>query len=96
VLNAGVPLVTLSGKTMVSRMGGSILTALNLTQWIAQDLQTYEDKVVALSQDGEQLGLIKKELGLRIANAHQQPKRLTRSIEKGLLAFHRQNQEREL
>jgi hypothetical protein len=49
-----------------------------------------------LSQEGEQLGLIKKELGLRIAQAHQQPKRLTRSIEKGLLAFHRQNQEREL
>lgn len=96
VLNAGVPLVTLSGKTMVSRMGGSILTALNLTQWIAHDVQTYEDKVVALSQDRDQLALIKSDLRSRIAQAHQQPKRLTRSIEKGLLAFHRQNQEREL
>jgi predicted O-linked N-acetylglucosamine transferase (SPINDLY family) len=96
VLNAGVPLITLSGKTMVSRMGGSILTALNLTQWIAHDVQAYEDKVVALSQDRDQLALVKKDLRTRIAQAHQQPKRLTRSIEKGLLAFHRQNQEREL
>ena len=96
VLNAGVPLVSLSGKTMVSRMGGSILTALNLTDWIAHDMQSYEDKVVALSQSPENLSLIKKDLAARIANAHQQPKRLTRSIEKGLLAFHRQNQEREV
>jgi predicted O-linked N-acetylglucosamine transferase (SPINDLY family) len=96
VLNAGVPLITLSGKTMVSRMGGSILTALNLTQWIAHDVQAYEDKVVALSQDRDQLALVKKDLRTRIAQAHQQTKRLTRSIEKGLLAFHRQNQEREL
>lgn len=95
VLNAGVPLVTLSGKTMVSRMGGSILTSLNLTEWIANDLQAYEDKVVALSKDSAQLGLIKKDLKSRIAKVQQQPNRLTRSIENGLLMFHRQNLERE-
>lgn len=72
------------------------MTALNLTQWIAHDVQAYEDKVVALSQDRDQLALVKKDLRTRIVQAHQQPKRLTRSIEKGLLAFHRQNQEREL
>lgn len=95
VLNAGVPLVTLSGKTMVSRMGGSILTSLNLMEWIAHDLQAYEDKVVTLSQDPAQLGLIKKDLKSRIAKVQLQPNRLTQSIEKGLLAFHRQNLERE-
>lgn len=95
VLNAGVPLVTLSGKTMVSRMGGSILTSLNLSEWIANDLQAYEDKVVALSKDPAQLKLIKQDLKSRITRVHQQPARLTRSIEKGLLAFHQQNIERE-
>jgi len=50
VLNAGVPLVTLSGKTMVSRMGGSILTALNLAEWIATDIDEYEEKVIILSE----------------------------------------------
>jgi len=96
VLNAGVPLVTLSGKTMVSRMGGSILSSLNLTQWIAQDIPSYEDKILALSQDANALTVIKQDLAMRIVNAHQQPKRLTHSIENGLLMLYPKSKEREL
>jgi len=85
VLNAGVPLVTLSGKTMVSRMGGSILTALNLTQWIAQDIQSYEEKVVTISLEMGQMERIKNELRQRVGQTQLQPRRLARSIEKGLM-----------
>jgi len=96
VLNAGVPMVTLSGKTMVSRMGASILSSLNLTQFIAQDISSYEDKVLALSQDANALIVIKQDLAIRIVNAHQQPKRLTHSIENGLLKLFHMSQERSL
>ena len=96
VLNAGVPMVTLSGKTMVSRMGASILSSLNLTQLIAQDISSYEDKVLALSQDANALIVIKQDLAVRIINAHQQPKRLTHSIENGLLKLFHMSQERSL
>ena len=92
VLNAGVPLVTLSGNTMVSRMGGSILNSLNLTEWIAKDIPSYEDLVLTLSQDAQKLTLIKQDLSSRILNTHQQPKRLTHSFEQGLLAMNEQTQ----
>jgi predicted O-linked N-acetylglucosamine transferase (SPINDLY family) len=96
VLNAGVPLVTLSGKTMVSRMGGSILSSLNLTQWIAHNVLEYEDKVLALSEDANALIEITQDLAMRIENAHQQPKRLTHSIENGLLKLYPKSPERVL
>ena len=89
VLNAGVPLVTLSGKTMVSRMGGSILTALNLTQWIAHDIQSYEEKVVTISLEIGQMERIKNELRQRVGQNQLQPGRLAMSIEKGLMEMRR-------
>ena len=92
VLNAGVPLVTMSGKTMVSRMGGSILTSLSLTQWISNDILSYEELVLAMSQDANKLISIKRDLSMRISDSHQRPKRLTHSIEKGLLALNQNYQ----
>ena len=49
VLNAGVPLVTISGKTLVSRMGGSILKALNLEEFICSNMDEYSQKVISLA-----------------------------------------------
>ena len=88
VLNAGVPLVTLSGKTMVSRMGGSILTALNLAEWIAEDIQAYEDKVVNLSTDASNLQRVKVELHEKISEVHLNSIQLTKSIEEKLKMLH--------
>lgn len=48
VINAGVPLVSLYGKTMVSRMGLSILNAANAGHLATRNLSDYEDKVVEL------------------------------------------------
>jgi len=67
-----------------------------LTQLIAQDISSYEDKVLALSQDANALIVIKQDLAIRIVNAHQQPKRLTHSIENGLLKLFHMSQERSL
>ena len=48
VIEAQVPLVTLSGRTLVSRMGGSILKSLNRPELIASSLEDYADRVVQL------------------------------------------------
>jgi predicted O-linked N-acetylglucosamine transferase (SPINDLY family) len=49
VIHAGVPLVSLYGKTLVSRMGLSLLTALNSASNATRSLAEYEDKVLELS-----------------------------------------------
>ena len=78
---------------MVSRMGGSILTSLNLSEWIAHDWQNYEDNVVRMASHPDQRIHIKNDLRQRLASDQQQPHRLARSIEKGLVHFHRNNPE---
>jgi predicted O-linked N-acetylglucosamine transferase (SPINDLY family) len=49
VIRAGVPLVTRYGKTMVSRMGLSILTAVEATEMISSSDQEYEENVIKLN-----------------------------------------------
>ena len=49
VIHAGIPLVTLHGKTMVSRMGLSVLTSLGMGQNATSSFADYEDKVVEVS-----------------------------------------------
>jgi len=51
VVQAGVPIVTMSGKTLVSRMGGSILQATGKSvDLIARSYSDYIDKIKALSR----------------------------------------------
>jgi predicted O-linked N-acetylglucosamine transferase (SPINDLY family) len=49
VINAGVPLVTMSGRTMVSRMGGSILSMLEAKVHVAHDFTQYTEQCQLLS-----------------------------------------------
>lgn len=49
VIHAGVPLVTLHGKTMVSRMGLSVLTSLGMGHNATSSFAAYEDRVVEVS-----------------------------------------------
>ena len=51
VVLAGVPIVTMSGSTLVSRMGGSILSSLGLTDLITHSREDYIGKCVQLSED---------------------------------------------
>lgn len=46
VVHAGVPLVTMYGKTMVSRMGLSILTALDMAATAVNTYEEYFEKVI--------------------------------------------------
>ena len=47
----GVPVVTLSGETMVSRQGASLLTALGLVDLIAENADDYVRRAVDLAND---------------------------------------------
>ena len=55
VINAGVPLVTISGKSLVSRMGGSILKNTNLETYICSTFEQYKNKIISLSKIGKNL-----------------------------------------
>jgi predicted O-linked N-acetylglucosamine transferase (SPINDLY family) len=61
VLMVGLPLLTLSGRTFVSRMGGSLLTAMGLPELITQSHAEYEERAVALATGGE-LGALRRRL----------------------------------
>lgn len=85
VLNAGIPLVTLSGKTMVSRMGGSILQKLDLSELISDTPIKYMDICVRLSEDANWMSSLKKKIELNLASYQSQPQVMTMSFEKKII-----------
>ena len=48
-LSAGLPVLTWSGDSFASRMAGSLLTSLGLTELVAFSLEEYEQKARDLS-----------------------------------------------
>lgn len=84
VIDAGVPLVTLCGNSMVSRMGASMLNALDLPQLIAHDMAQYQDIVLQLARGQLQVD-IRAQAAQHLPHA---VKRMVRSLEQGLLAMH--------
>jgi predicted O-linked N-acetylglucosamine transferase (SPINDLY family) len=85
VLNAGIPMVTLSGQCMVSRMGGSILNSLGLTDLVCQDIEAYVEKIAELASDSQQYQKIKSDLQNQLANLQHATQRLSSSVEQGIL-----------
>ena len=63
----GVPVLTLSGATPVSRNGASILTALGLEDWIAADEAGYAAKAAAFAADLPRLAELRQSLRPRMA-----------------------------
>ena len=47
----GLPILTLSGRTFVSRMSGSLLTAAGVPELITYNLQDYETKAISLARN---------------------------------------------
>jgi len=54
-LYAGVPLLTLSGRSMASRVAGSLLTALQMQDLIAEDWAHYRGMAVELAHSRDRL-----------------------------------------
>lgn len=58
----GVPTVTLTGGTMLSLQGASMLTCVGLTDWIAQDAEDYIRIACRFANDPEHLAKLRSEL----------------------------------
>ncbi len=65
VISMGIPMITLSGRSMVSRMGGSILKSMGMDDMICNTHQEYRKKTLAL---------------IRMKMHRDQPKNLTPQI----------------
>jgi predicted O-linked N-acetylglucosamine transferase (SPINDLY family) len=62
VLWAGTPMLTLSGKTFVSRMGGSLLTALGLPELVTHSHLQYEEQAISLARNPDRLRSLRERL----------------------------------
>jgi predicted O-linked N-acetylglucosamine transferase (SPINDLY family) len=65
VISMGIPMITLSGRSMVSRMGGSILKTIGMDDMICNTHEEYRKKTLAL---------------IRMKMHRDQPKNLTPQI----------------
>lgn len=59
---AGLPVLTCPGRSMVSRMAGSLVRAAGLPEMAVDNWQAYEDMAVALADSPEQLAQLKSRL----------------------------------
>ncbi len=59
---AGLPLLTCSGQTYVSRMAGSLLRAVGLPELIASSLDEYESTALTLAQEPQELRTLRQRL----------------------------------
>ena len=78
VVQAGLPMVTLYGKTMVSRMGLSILSSMDLAQYCTDNITDYKQRVIDIA------GLSAADtsaLREKIRLASSKPKHLSQELE---------------
>jgi predicted O-linked N-acetylglucosamine transferase (SPINDLY family) len=59
---AGLPIVTLSGRSYVSRMAGSLLHSVGLEQLVADNPHAYEEKAIAFAMDSTMQHYCKEQL----------------------------------
>ena len=81
---AGVPVLTVPGKTYVSRMSYSLLSSMGLDELAVNDWQSYEDYAVHLATETDELKAIRQKLA---TNKETSPlfdsTRTCRNIERG-------------
>jgi predicted O-linked N-acetylglucosamine transferase (SPINDLY family) len=89
VLDALVPLVTLSGRTPVSRMAGGLLHAAGFDELITSSLEGYEELAVQLAGDASKRAALREAMRRRAPGWRTAPARLARSLEDQLIAMAR-------
>ncbi|CAM9512536.1 unnamed protein product, partial [Choristocarpus tenellus] len=84
---AGVPLVSLPGRTMSTRAGGSMLNVLGLQDSLVSSLKEYEDVAVALATNAGRLSALRSVLGeARTTQPLFDVERWTKGFQRGLQA----------
>jgi predicted O-linked N-acetylglucosamine transferase (SPINDLY family) len=81
VLDCGLPMVTLSGRTFVSRMAGSLLHSIGLNELITSSYDEYENLVVGLAADRARLASYRHTLIQGSKAREAAPAKLVRSLE---------------
>jgi protein O-GlcNAc transferase len=61
-LRVGVPVVTIMGETMISRVAASLLHAVGLPELVATDYNTYESIIIQLANDSTRRHAIREHL----------------------------------
>ncbi len=66
---SGLPVLTVEGNTFASRVGGSLLSALNMPEMIAKDLEHYEQLAHELANNPDQMADLRLKLNKAIKTA---------------------------
>jgi predicted O-linked N-acetylglucosamine transferase (SPINDLY family) len=78
---AGVPAVTCLGRSLVGRVGASLLTAVGLAELVTKNPAEYEALALALARDPTRLSAIRQHLARRAALPLFDTARFMREIE---------------
>jgi predicted O-linked N-acetylglucosamine transferase (SPINDLY family) len=92
--SAGVPMLTLRGKTFTSRIGESLLRAAGLSELVAPDKVAYVELAAQLASDRERLNTLRRTLQARTGPLFDTESRV-REIEAALMQMWRQYERRE-
>ena len=68
-LRMGLPVLTCLGNSLVSRMGASLLNAVNLPELVKTTQEEYESFAIELAMDPEKLKIIKNKLANNLPSA---------------------------
>ena len=68
-LRMGLPVITLQGKSFSSRMGASILKAINMPELIAHNQREYESMAIELATNSKKMKEVKEKLSNNIKTA---------------------------
>lgn len=79
---AGLPMITLPGRSFISRVGGSVLTAIGMPELIASNAAAYEALAIAMAEKPDELKRVREKLAEhRRSAALFDTKRFCRNIE---------------
>ncbi|WP_147373640.1 tetratricopeptide repeat protein [Hephaestia caeni] len=92
-LRMGLPLLTCPGRSFAARVAASLLTALNLTELIAHDLEEYEQKAVSLAKNPAGMATLKAKLEYQIEHSSLfDPVDAARKLEAAFARMHERHQ----
>jgi predicted O-linked N-acetylglucosamine transferase (SPINDLY family) len=86
---AGLPVLTLAGEALASRVAASLLTAIGLAELITSTQQRYEEVAIELALNPQRLAQIKTKLrGNRLTSPLFDTPRFTRNLEAAYETIH--------
>lgn len=90
VLRSRVPMVTLCGQTMVSRMAASMMRSVGLDDLVTDSLASYEARILQLARSKRVTQIVRKQLTQGLARQKNAAKTWAHSLEQQLQAMLRE------